>query len=178
MDRAARRRADRAAGQRSRIALPAPTPAEPGRVNIWACPVCGLPTVARDLHQGTTPMVLGCRARASHFTDAGVLDSRSEGVATGSACTGMARSVFYQLPPEASAPWWLVELLADPPWEWYAPTDPDELETLRRSEAHVFDHVRRGGLLLRKGPNPRDAGPEPTTAAAKPSAWRRFWGGL
>lgn len=62
-------------------------------------------------------------------------------------CPGTGHSTFYALPPEESTPWAIVELLAEPPWEWYRPTELDELRDL---DDDMLLHIQQGGLLLRK----------------------------
>lgn len=66
--------------------MPAAVDAEEGKVNIWACDTCGRPTVARDIHVGTTPMRFQCRANADQYDD-----------------TGMARPTAYEAAPELVA---------------------------------------------------------------------------
>lgn len=93
-------------------------------------------------------------------------------------CPGSAYSCFYNLPPEDAAPFAIVELLAEPPWEWYRPTTTAELRGL---EGDMLHHLRQGGLLLRKrqgatgtAPGPDDVAP----IAEDRSRWERFWDGL
>lgn len=261
MDRAARRRLERQAhrleSEEARLLgwlakLPPVREAEDGKVNIWACDTCGRPTVARDIHEGTTPMVLGCRANVDLFDadgmpvdqpyelsdehrrlldevldeddlvalglreafsaddgalfvalahhDAALSDRVQEAItaratpeqlqrfatavleagATASLrCPGSGRSCFYQLPNPDDTPWPIVELLAEPPWEWYRPTTVDQLRELDNDMLH---HLQLGGLLLRKregatgiAPSPDDLIEQRTEA---PSRWTRFWRSL
>lgn len=173
------READKAARLLGSVPTPVAVPAEAGKVNIWACPACGRPTIARDIHEGVTPMVLLCRGNAAHFNDRGELLDEYED----DACKGMARSCFYQLPPDESTPAPIAELLADPIWEWYVPTDPDELAEFQRDGSGIYQHVLQGGLVLRKvrpgdqrlAPSPND--PAPIEGPAK-GRWARFWKGL
>jgi|ERR1700677_1245125 len=88
--------------------------------NIYVCPV-GHKTVTIDLVEGTTPMMLRCRQRHA--------DGKHN-------CTEMASSKWYRLTPE--------EELLEPEYEWYKP------ETLKGLSVHEKEHVRLGGLLLRK----------------------------
>ena len=174
MTRAEFRRAERQAqADRAFLAsFPKPRPAEPERVNIWACSTCKLPTVAIDIHAGVTPMALVCRARLADFGADGtpVVDEDD-------LCGGRAMSTMYVLPDPDSTPDWVARLLADPPWEWYCPTD---LADLRSLDGETVDHVKRGGLLLRR----EGHGFDPTTEAADDSEpiqvgrWQRFWAGL
>ncbi len=62
------------------------------RVNGYRCRDCGRVTWTLDVHEGVTPMFLGCRA----FTG----------------CLGMAESMFYRVPIDHP----------DPGWEWYKPS--------------------------------------------------------
>lgn len=175
MTRAEYRRAERQArNDRAFLdSFPKPRPAEPGRVNIWACPKCHLPTVAIDIHAGTTSFILVCRARLADFDAMGdpVVDQDQ-------LCGGAARSTMYLLPNPDETPDWVARLLADPPWEWYLPTDLAELRSL---EPELAEHVRKGGLLLRRRPG---HGFDPAEELAKPenaverTRWQRFWEGL
>lgn len=175
MTRAEYRRAERQAkADRAFLeSFPKPRPAEPGRVNIWACPKCGLPTVAVDLHAGTTPYILVCRARLADFDALG--DPVSED--HDQLCGGAARSVMYLLPDPETTPDWVARLLADPPWEWYLPTDLAELRALGPEMA---EHVRKGGLCLRRreghGFDPADELAD--QSEPERSRWQRFWEGL
>lgn len=114
-----------------------------GKKNLYVCEVCEGAIATVDVHDGTTPAFLGCRA--------------TEG------CTGMMQSQWY--PPE---PWpdLFVAMLAtvtgqkvekrmvelEPPkvsHEWYRPT-PKETKKL---DGDVPEYVSRGGLLLREVPS-------------------------
>lgn len=57
----------------------------------------------------------------------------------GTACTGRMGSLMYRLPLGAPSP----------SHEWYRPWG-GELKRLRRHHPAMFDHVGRGGLLIRK----------------------------
>lgn len=49
-----------------------------GTINIWTCETCGHKTICRDIHEGTTPFIIGC---------------------TKPGCQGDARSGFYRAGP-------------------------------------------------------------------------------
>lgn len=98
------------------------TAAAAGRLNYYTCDVCHGHTVTIDVHEGTTPMFLACRA-------------------PGKKCLGRATSAMY--PPQ---PWPVGAPRPKPAWDWYRPSGA-EAEAMH---AEVWDHVRRGGLLLRK----------------------------
>jgi hypothetical protein len=57
-------------------------------------------------------------------------------------CEGIARSLMYPPAAETAA-------LPPPAWEWYKPGEREQ-RRLRRTDSATFDHVRRGGLLLRE----------------------------
>lgn len=114
-----------------RKGLPPPVPAEPQRLNAYKCNRCHSYTVTIDLHVGTTPATLRCRANG--------LQPHEQG-----ACTGTARSAFYpRLPWPSNAPAPL------PTWEWYTPSGT-LAEQMRRRGGPEWEHVERGGLLLRR----------------------------
>lgn len=89
-------------------------------VNGYTCHHCGEVTMTYHVDEGVTPMFLTCRA--------------TEG------CTGRAVSMMY---PPAPFPG---ELAALPRWEWYRPSP----RAAKRMNPAMRDHVRRGGLALRK----------------------------
>lgn len=104
------------------IAEMAPEPADPDRVNIYACETCGGYTMTIDLHRGTTPFTIYCRASGK------VGD-----------CPGLATSWGY--PPDRPIP----AHLPAPAWEWYRPTG----EEYERLTPEMQEHVNKGGLDIR-----------------------------
>lgn len=94
-----------------------------GAVNAWKCNKCGRLTVARHADAGVTPMFLACRASGD------VMD-----------CGGQAVSSGY---PSEPVPDRILDRLE---WEWYRP-DSAELRTFGLD---MQDHIRRGGLALRR----------------------------
>lgn len=65
-----------------------------GRKNIYRCAACGGETITVDVDDGTTPMLLACRASG----DIGQ-------------CKGRAVSAMYEVDPDV-----------EPAWEWYLPS--------------------------------------------------------
>jgi hypothetical protein len=105
------------------------------RRNAYYCGTCGDYIATRDVDEGVTPMFLACR----------VLGDPSDPLNT---CDGISRSMMY---PER--PWPNVDSLgtpipSEPTWEWYAP-GIDEANAL---PLEAFEHVQRGGLMLRQIP--------------------------
>lgn len=96
-----------------------------GEVNGWTCDRCGETTYCVHVDDGVTPMFLACRAHG----EAG-------------SC-GMGTSLMYPAPPVPD------HVIAAVRWEWYSP-DPKEKTTLYFEDPPVFDHVDKGGLLLRE----------------------------
>ena len=90
-----------------------------GSVNAWECPTCGRLTVAVHVDEGVTPMFLACRAK----------DGR---------CQSMGVSLGYR-PFDKHA---VVE------WEWAKPS-ATQMKRMHREEPDMYDHVSRGGLVLR-----------------------------
>lgn len=100
-----------------------------GRINGYLCGVCNRYTVTVDVHDGVTPMFLTCRASG---------DSEE--------CLGRATSMMYADPatwPNHGQP-----RAPQPEWEWYKPVGV-EADRIRHGDPQTWDHVRRGGLLLR-----------------------------
>lgn len=96
-----------------------------GHVNAWQCDACGAILSAIHLAHGVTPMFLACR------------EGRP-------GCQGTMRSAGY---PTGQIP---AGILAKLSWEWYG-LSRTQAKALRRSgDVGTFDHVSRGGLLLRK----------------------------
>ncbi len=81
-----------------------------GRKNVYTCRRCGGQTITRDVDDGTTPFLIGCRA------------SGREGV-----CDGLAESSFYRV--SAGAP--------DAVWEWFRPTGSEYRKLNRMMREHV-----------------------------------------
>jgi hypothetical protein len=103
--------------------------------NAYYCEECRGYIVTIDRDEGVTPMFLACRVKGDPA------DASND-------CKGTSRSMMY--PPE---PWpekdgFGKAIPTEPTWEWYAP-DSDERKRLRRHDPGTFDHVDRGGLLLR-----------------------------
>lgn len=94
-------------------------------INQYVCHTCGgrITTVIRD--DGTTPMMITCRATTP---------------TTALTCRGVAQSQFYRadLIPQDPQP--------IPEWEWYKPS----MVELTRASQKVRDHVRKGSLLIRR----------------------------
>lgn len=93
-----------------------------GEVNGWTCDECGATTYCVHVDDGVTPMFLGCRA--------------TEG------CKGTGRSLMYPSPPVPP------HVHAAIQWEWYSPDPKEKTELFFRNRA-TFDHVHKGGLLIR-----------------------------
>ncbi len=90
--------------------------------NAYICENCRYVTLTVHIHEGTTPMMLGCRNPVK--------------------CEGMAISFYYQLPGvlAMNGPGGKIA----PTHEWYT---PESLEGLSPGEA---EHVSSGGVLLRE----------------------------
>jgi hypothetical protein len=91
------------------------------RLNAYTCSTCGGKTVTIDIDDGVTPFMLNCRA---------------SGKASGG-CPGTAQSAMYRVNPAT---------IGEPAWEWYKPTEA----ATRKLSAGMQEHVRSGGLLIRK----------------------------
>lgn len=96
-----------------------------GHVNAWKCDACGALLVAIHVAPGVTPMFLGCR------------DGRP-------GCLGTMKSSGY---PAGEIP---AGILAKLSWEWYAVSKTQAKKLRRSGDSSTFDHVTRGGLLLRR----------------------------
>jgi hypothetical protein len=92
--------------------------------------------VTIDVHAGTTPMFLGCRAPAGEDARTGLPLQP---------CAGKAESMGYTDP----AGWPGFKGKPIPEWEWYMPLGK-HADKIRRTDPATFDHIRRGGLLLRR----------------------------
>jgi len=103
------------------------------RKNAYWCPDCHGYVVTIDLVEGVTPMFLACR----------VLGEPDDPANT---CKGRMQSMMYPEEPWPDKDGYDNEIPTVPTWEWY---HPGAAEFLRLSPEGQ-DHVRKGGLLLRK----------------------------
>jgi hypothetical protein len=94
-----------------------------GKENVYTCSRCGGFTVTVDVAEGVTPFMIGCRASGKSGD-----------------CSGDAYSAFYPKKP------WPVHVPTTPAWEWYRPGRGE----VRRLDRASREHVKNGGLLLRK----------------------------
>lgn len=106
-----------------------------GKRNAYYCDVCRGYVVTIDRDAGVTPMFLACRVKG---------DPRDPA----NDCKGRSRSMMY--PPE---PWpeedgYGTPIPTEPTWEWYMP-DEDECKRLKGEDLGAWEHVEKGGLLLR-----------------------------
>ncbi|WP_431977593.1 hypothetical protein [Micromonospora haikouensis] len=125
-----------------------------GTLNAYYCTSCAGFTVTVDTARGTTPSMLACRA--------------GDG-----SCGEMAVSLSYPTSWPAGAP-------LEPEWEWYRPVG-EELSDLRDEEPEAYDHVVRGGLLLRPyraGRRPRLADPPAARPVSAEDELERLRAGL
>lgn len=106
-----------------------------GDKNAYWCPECHGYTVTIDVDDGVTPMFLACRAKG-------------EPTAADNDCTGTAQSMMYPREPWPGEDGYGNEIPTEPAWEWYAPRSTDAV----RFGADIAEHVRKGGLLLRRVP--------------------------
>lgn len=108
------------------------------RENVYTCRKCGRQLVTRDRDEGVTPFMMRCDP--DRTPDGCGAEMFSAGYGSGRA-----------LPPHAP-----------PTHEWYKPT-PAELDAEcdavpGGTASWLRDHVRRGGLLIRRlTPSPADA---------------------
>ncbi len=121
-----------------------------GRKNLYVCDTCFGAIATEDLHDGVTPMFLACRVDGTENWD----DPEK--------CKGRMQSQMYprELWPEefeahiatAVGAGGRVELrtakVAVPPvtFEWFRPSP----RALRQMSPEMRDHIKRGGLELRK----------------------------
>jgi hypothetical protein len=97
-------------------------------LNAYQCATCGGHTVTVDVDPGTTPANLGCRAQ-------GVSEDGRRN------CPGMAASLGYPDP-------WPTGVPDVPRWEWYR-AQGEALQQLRQAGGAMWQHHRKGGLMLR-----------------------------
>jgi len=98
-----------------------------GKTNVYVCPVCRKSTITIDSAAGTTPFMMDCRASGKRGD-----------------CPGLARSCMYN--PRMFPLEFTPDSMPSPAWEWYRP-GKSVVAALSVAEQ---DHVRAGGLLLRK----------------------------
>ena len=123
------------------------------RKNAYWCDSCHGYIVTIDRDEGVTPMFLACRVKGEPT------DPRND-------CEGMSRSMMYPAEPWPETDGYGHAIPTEPTWEWYAP-GADEANALDRG---TFEHVQKGGLLLRK--IGRKAPPPPPRKARRQKARR------
>lgn len=106
--------------------------------NAYWCPECHGYVVTVDVDEGVTPMFLACRVKG---------DPRDQA----NDCKGQMQSMMYPVEPWPERDGFDTPIPTEPTWEWYAPGST-ERKRLRRDEPGVYEHVERGGLLLRQRP--------------------------
>ena len=94
-----------------------------GDINGYVCDTCKQHTFIVHVDDGVTPMFLACRAEGEDPREA--------------ECKGRGTSLMY---PTMPAPQHVIDGVK---WEWYKPAELPENE-------EMAEHVRKGGLLLRK----------------------------
>jgi ribosomal protein L40E len=97
-------------------------PEEKGLINVYVCQTCGSQIVTINREEGTTPFMIRCEATT------GWRQTR---------CQGNCFSSFYRVDQKTA-----------PTHEWYRPTTTGERKKL--ADPAVAEHVRLGGLLLRR----------------------------
>lgn len=103
------------------------------RKNAYWCPDCHGYVVTIDADEGVTPMFLACRVKGDPT------DPQND-------CKGRMHSMMYPAEPWPPEDGYGNQIPTEPTWEWYGPT-PDEV---KRADDATREHVRKGGLLLRK----------------------------
>ena len=102
--------------------------------NVYECQKCGGKVVTVDVHEGVTPFMISCHAGGEPDLER---------------CGGMMHSHFYR---DLSA------YKTEPSWEWFSPTtaelDDYVLGIDPRTVHGTVEHVRKGGLLMRRTPTP------------------------
>lgn len=105
-------------------------------LNAYWCPKCHGYIVTEDIDRGVTPMFLACRVK-------GEPDSPEND------CDGTMQSMMYPDPPWPAEDGYGHAIPTTPTWEWYAP-GRTALKAMKRRDLATYDHVRKGGLLLRQ----------------------------
>lgn len=108
-----------------------------GKRNGYTCRSCGWRIVTVNRDAGVTPFMLGCANDVPSDEDRE--KAKAAGQAFGSkGCGAFMESHFYRIPQDA-----------EPSHEWYSP-DAKERKRMRHKGDPNFEHVERGGLLLRR----------------------------
>jgi hypothetical protein len=107
-----------------------------GRKNAYYCWDCQGYVVTIDRDEGVTPMFLACRVKGEPTDPA-------------NDCKGRSTSMMYPDEPWSEKDGYGNPIPTEPTWEWYSP-DAAERKRLKRKDPGTFEHVQKGGLLLRK----------------------------
>lgn len=105
----------------------------PDKKNAYYCEACKGYVVTIDRDEGVTPMFLACR----------VLGEPTDPANT---CKGQSHSLMYPTEPWPEKDGYGQPIPTEPTYEWYKPDDAEAV----RLDAASFDHVSKGGLMLRK----------------------------
>lgn len=106
------------------------------RKNAYWCKTCHGYIVTEDVDEGVTPMFLTCRVHGE------------PGLAN--PCKGQMVSMMYPAEPWPEHDGNGDPIPTVPTWEWYKPDERELRRYRRKRDAATLEHVRKGGLLLRK----------------------------
>ena len=115
------------------------------RINLYLCEY-GCHNITVDVDEGVTPFMIGCEFRGREDRHLNPLKSKN------GKCIGLAKSSFYPKVLPSGVPYPI------PEYEWYKPKklhgdvffSGDDVLKLDSLE---LDHVKQGGLLMRKRTN-------------------------
>lgn len=107
------------------------------RKNAYWCQSCHGYVVTIDLDEGVTPMFLACRVKGEPSDPA-------------NDCQGRMHSMMYPEEPWPATDGYDNPIPTEPTWEWYKPFEPELKRYRRRGDEATLEHVRKGGLLLRR----------------------------
>ncbi len=114
------------------------SPSNPdNRKNAYWCPQCEGYIVTIDLQEGVTPMFLACRVKG-------------EPSDPGNDCRGQMRSMMYPDLPWPAEDGYGNPIPTEPTYQWYRPDLSERNRILRANDGSTWEHLRKGGLLLRK----------------------------
>lgn len=108
-----------------------------GRLNAYWCESCNGYIVTIDIDEGVTPMFLACRVKGDPADP-------------GNDCRGRMHSMMYPALPWPATDGFNTAIPTVPTWEWYKPDAQEMKRYRRRGDAETIEHVRKGGLLLRR----------------------------
>lgn len=111
---------------------------ESGKKNGYTCKGCGWRIVTVNVCEGVTPFMVGCE-NPMPTEEEKKAGKEAQGFGGSKGCGAFMESHFYRVPQHLEAS-----------HEWYSPDGRERKRLRRKGQAETLEHVKNGGLLLRR----------------------------